>query len=304
MPSWTDRVLWRVNNNLKCTLIQYSCINTITISDHKPVYSLFDVEVKKINRQKYEKLYENMLKDADRKYNDELPHIKVNKFDCNFGSDLLYYDAKQQEIVVTNSGLTRSNVSILFYDPTQAHGDAAQTTPTSSGWLTIHPQTKDRLEPGASYTLELSTCFNASRLPHLNRSKKLEDFLILKCLNGNDVFITISCSYKPTVIGYSLKCLSQLNGSFDAADQTQLTEHVEDKIEKFESDLDELFKSRLRSVSADIQKEKLHSLDSGGSNTAVLTSKIEMYKRTLKDLKQDIIDKDPFFKNNLSHEYT
>ena len=36
LPSWTDRVLYK-SSNLKVNLLKYICINTMTISDHKPV---------------------------------------------------------------------------------------------------------------------------------------------------------------------------------------------------------------------------------------------------------------------------
>lgn len=305
-----------MNNSLNCTQLQYTSINTITISDHKPVYSLFECEAKKINRSKYNKLYESLLKDADRKYNDELPHIKIDKFELNFGVDLLYYDAKQQQMLVSNSGLTRSNVSVLFYDPSQlsANGslDASNSLksssmPPRSCWLSIYPQHKERLAAGASYTVELTTCFNSYTLRRLNRTKKLEDFLIVKCLNGNDAFVTASCTYRPTVIGFSLKCLSQIGSAFDQADEGVLVDVIEDEIGKFEAQLDDKFKTKLRQNTADKQQQQqqLHqqgSLDIS-SSLIILKSKIEIYNRTLRDLKSLIVDSDPYFKNELSSDY-
>ena len=242
-----------------------------------------------------------MLKDADRKYNDELPHIKVSTYELKFGADLLFYDVRKEQLSITNSGQSRSNVNILFYEV-----PSSQSAVTPSCWLTIHPQTKERLEPGASYNVELSTCFSAAPnvLRHLNRAKKLEDFLIVKCVNGNDVFVTASCTYKPTFIGWSLKCLSQISdgASFNATDQSVLADVVEAEIDRFERELDEIFKSRLIANSTDIQKEKLHGVETSAS-TSILGSKLEMYNRTLKDLSQMIVEKDPYFGNELSAEY-
>ena len=43
IPAWTDRILFKVNNDLKCLI--YDVIN-INYSDHKPVYGLFELEFK------------------------------------------------------------------------------------------------------------------------------------------------------------------------------------------------------------------------------------------------------------------
>ena len=42
IPAWTDRILYKKSNNVKC--IKYDKIN-IKISDHRPVYALFEINV-------------------------------------------------------------------------------------------------------------------------------------------------------------------------------------------------------------------------------------------------------------------
>jgi hypothetical protein len=153
LPSWTDRILWKSMNS-KVNQIQYSCINTITISDHKPVYALFDVEIKKIDDKKYNKIYERLLKETDKRYNEEMPRISIDKFEFNFG-DCLFYDQKSCYLIVKNDGLTRTNVDIQFYDPklisTNDELDGLQQTNSqhyaykSNQWVTIDPQHKEKL---------------------------------------------------------------------------------------------------------------------------------------------------------------
>ena len=41
-PGWTDRILYKKSNNIKC--IKYDRIN-IKISDHRPVFGLFEINV-------------------------------------------------------------------------------------------------------------------------------------------------------------------------------------------------------------------------------------------------------------------
>eukprot|EP00698_Gefionella_okellyi_P006764 TRINITY_DN1620_c0_g1_i2.p2 TRINITY_DN1620_c0_g1~~TRINITY_DN1620_c0_g1_i2.p2 ORF type:complete len:161 (+),score=28.41 TRINITY_DN1620_c0_g1_i2:571-1053(+) len=43
VPSWTDRVLWKRNPNIK--LLEYNSVQTLRISDHRPVYATFLVNI-------------------------------------------------------------------------------------------------------------------------------------------------------------------------------------------------------------------------------------------------------------------
>ena len=115
LPSWTDRILWK-STNTKVNLVQYSCINTMTISDHKPVYALFDVDVKKIDEKKFNNIYNKLLKDllieTDKKTNDEMPRIAIDKYEHKF-ENCLFYDQKSVHFNIRNEGkeLNTSNVN-------------------------------------------------------------------------------------------------------------------------------------------------------------------------------------------------
>jgi len=43
-PSWCDRILWSANESIKCT--HYSSIDSLSLSDHKPVYGIYLITVK------------------------------------------------------------------------------------------------------------------------------------------------------------------------------------------------------------------------------------------------------------------
>lgn len=338
LPSWTDRILWKASN-IKINLVQYSCINTITISDHKPVYALFDVEVKKIDEKKFNKIYDALLKDSDRRLNEEMPRISIEKFDYKF-ADCSFYDQKAIQINVKNDGLTRSNVDVQFYDPSTTLPDKNNETDFSidtmnqryqhkmSQWCTIYPQHKERVEPGTSYKINVSTNLNYSNLIRLNKNQSVDDFLIVRCLNGNDVFVTISCEYRPSVIGFSLKTLSTLpkDKSFDSFEKkNELIDEHETHLENFERNLDAIWLHSLKFLSTELEKknaEKLFgSLESNNvkssktskfysESTPALTfetasdSKAELFKTLMLNLKQEIVDKDKYFKNDLSDEWS
>lgn len=350
LPSWTDRILWKAINT-KVNLVQYSCINTITISDHKPVYALFDIDVKKINEKAFNKIYDSLLKDSDRKLNDEMPRISIEKYDYKF-QECRFYDQKSLQLIVKNDGLTRSNVDVQFYDPNLTSDKEFDFTTDElsseiknqnnrsnqqkmNQWCAINPRHKERIEPGASYKIEIITNFNINVLSRFNKNPMVDDFLILRCLNGNDIFVTLSVEYKPTIIGFSLKTLSAIGKSFDQCNFKELMETHEVQLEKFESNINSMWLHSLKFLSAEMEKKKAEKLFENlnmdkstksklaansstkpsktkfySESTAELTfdspsdSKIELYKTVLLNLKSEIIDKDEYFNNDLSSEYT
>ena len=50
VPSWCDRILWRVNN--KVIQQVFSSIQEVTFSDHRPVFAQFEVYTQKLNQEK------------------------------------------------------------------------------------------------------------------------------------------------------------------------------------------------------------------------------------------------------------
>ncbi len=44
-PAWCDRIVYKVDKNSKCEVEDYNSINDYKISDHKPVYGLYCINV-------------------------------------------------------------------------------------------------------------------------------------------------------------------------------------------------------------------------------------------------------------------
>lgn len=261
LPSWCDRVLYR-SSELKCELVQYSCVNTITISDHKPVYALLELQVKRVDQKKKQKLYDDLLKESDRKVNEEMPRIAIEKFEFNF-DECMYYEKRKMTLVVKNEGVSRANVVLFFYDNDEISGKSSSSKSSDKNWISMMPTHREKLEPGGSFEVDLAINFRIQQLARLNKNKNLDDFLILRCLNGNDLFVTLSCVYVPSIIGISLKALSTLNQAgqtFGNCDQTNLIEQVETRIDSYEKRIDEMFKEQLRVNTVTVQKEQVDKM--------------------------------------------
>jgi hypothetical protein len=159
-------------------------------------------------------------------------------------------------------------VDAFFFDNSRPAESSSKHS--SQQWINIHPTRKERLEPNATYSLALTTAFNYRLLGRLNTTRKLDDFLILRSLNGNDLFISLNCVYKPTIIGVSLRALSTLNKperggggeevSFEKCNQVELIGSVEIKIDAYEKRMDELFREKLKECSSRLQKEHIEKI--------------------------------------------
>lgn len=66
-PAWCDRILFRRNENLE--LIKYDKVNYLN-SDHKPVFGIFNIGVKKIIHEEKERIL------RDLKVNNELKRTR------------------------------------------------------------------------------------------------------------------------------------------------------------------------------------------------------------------------------------
>jgi phosphatidylinositol-bisphosphatase len=254
LPSWTDRVLWKcMDSNDMVELVQYSAIQTITISDHKPVYGIFNVKLKQINKEKHRKYLDSLLKESDRKQNEDRPKIKLlSDAELNFGS-LSFYQTKTMEIELKNDGQTNVSFDTFVhfvhpkdgntlkfeenhFGPNAAHNQP-QTTSISTlynQWFKIKPYKLDSFKPNSIVKIQLSVDFNQYNLVRLNRRLHLEDILVIKCLGGNDLFVNIVCDYVPTIIGASLKALGTLSQPFVKCDMCKFFNQTEENFRQTE----------------------------------------------------------------------
>jgi hypothetical protein len=208
--------------------VQYSCINTLTCSDHKPVYAIFSTEVKRIDVKQQKKIYDNLLKESDRKKNEERPRICLltQPPELNFGP-ISYYQRKTLSFEIKNEGKSISSVEIDLHinDSKLNEGQIcfinnhfnSQSSMTEKNlqsvlneWIKMNRTRIYLPKPGQIFVFEVSNNFSNTNIARLNRQKHLDDILIVKCINGNDLFVNVCCDYLPTIMGVSLKVLSFL----------------------------------------------------------------------------------------------
>ena len=79
VPAWCDRILyWTKDRNVKVSQSEYTSIEKVMFSDHKPVRAVFKLATRIVDNKKKSKVYEEVLREGDRKANDMLPQIQLS----------------------------------------------------------------------------------------------------------------------------------------------------------------------------------------------------------------------------------
>ncbi|KAI1718146.1 endonuclease/Exonuclease/phosphatase family domain-containing protein [Ditylenchus destructor] len=162
IPAWCDRILyWTRDKCIKVQQSNYTSIEKVIFSDHKPVCCTFRMEVKRIDHQKRNAIYEELLRDADRRSNDMLPMISLSQTEFKFGE--VYFDQPAIAILgIKNTGQTPTR---FFF--AKQHQD----NNTPKNWLTgIVPPIPDlscilvlRLDQGRDYFVVINAKYAGTK---------------------------------------------------------------------------------------------------------------------------------------------
>jgi len=69
IPSWCDRILFKKNSNVE--IVKYDRVNYLT-SDHKPIYGIYKVNVKRILAKEKEKIIKELKESTEISNNIDL----------------------------------------------------------------------------------------------------------------------------------------------------------------------------------------------------------------------------------------
>jgi phosphatidylinositol-bisphosphatase len=85
-PAWTDRVLYIANPDIPVQQTSYAGHPEITMSDHRPVSAVFNVEVDTFEKKRYEAVLHHLFRKVVRlEESEERPDIKVDALSIDLG---------------------------------------------------------------------------------------------------------------------------------------------------------------------------------------------------------------------------
>ncbi|KAI6233008.1 IPPc domain-containing protein [Aphelenchoides fujianensis] len=182
VPAWCDRILyWTRDKNVRMRQCTYTSCADVVFSDHKPVTSLLKLEVKKIDKQKRLAIYDELLKETDKKQNNMLPSLSLSKTEFDFGT--VYFDqAAVGVLVLKNMGATATR----FHFASQ------------------HQDRKERGRRGhvAHDHSELLVCVKNPEAAKVTERVQLSCILVIRLDKGRDYFVVVSALYEPPSFGH------------------------------------------------------------------------------------------------------
>lgn len=196
-PAWCDRILWKGESVKQ---LCYRSHPTLLYSDHKPVSSLFESQVKVVDVIKQRNIYEEVMKKLDKLENEFLPQVTLDKLEVNFNK-VHFIESKIQTITIANTGQVP-----VHFEFKKKLNDARYC----KDWLSIKPY-ESFLKPGEKCDVDLEVFVDKRIAYKLNAGKdKIYDILVLHLEGGKDFFIIVSGTYIPGCFGASLEALVRI----------------------------------------------------------------------------------------------
>ena len=205
MPAWCDRILF-FRNPLKphdwTVPKAYNSCMSMESSDHKPVNAIFDVQIRKVDLEKYSATLSTISQELDRFENEAIPVLSLDTTRLNFMS-IKYLVPKTQYIVMQNTG------KVVFKFKCK---DICGTDGSNEPWCTATPAS-GALLPGAKMTLQINVLVHAKLCCSLNMGdSKLTDILVIETEqeHGKDYFVEVHGDWVPTCFGCDIGMIVDL----------------------------------------------------------------------------------------------
>ena len=202
IPFRCDRILWKVKgtqDRTSVSLLEYTSIPTLLLSDHKPVRALFEVQVSVIIEEKRRNVFREIMLLLDKWENDNMPRVNLPKNAVKF-TTLTFDTPIGQTSSVENTGNVPAPFSFI---------PKGNELTWCKSWCKIVPSC-GTIPPHTSIQLQVTVHVNRESVMEMETSSQdilLEDTIILRIENGRDYFITVSGIYLPSCFGAPLETL-------------------------------------------------------------------------------------------------
>lgn len=207
IPSWTDRILWK-GDEIK--QLRYERVE-LSSSDHKPVRSLFEVQINTIVEKKKKKkaATQKLIRQLDDWENEYLPKVKMSTLELNF-SDVCFGKKRSNTAVIENVGLS----SATFEFQAKMEGE-----PFCEPWLTITPEF-GIIPPGQKTTITFTIEVDKTVAHKLNTGEsKLQDVVIISLGDtAPSYFFSINGNYIKSCFGATIDWLIGVLGAVQTVD--------------------------------------------------------------------------------------
>eukprot|EP01133_Synstelium_polycarpum_P001192 gene1192-1373_t len=196
-PAWCDRVLWKTSKTAENVGILAYKRHELLSSDHRPVSASFIIKVRAIIPDVRNRIYQEIVKDLDKKENDSMPDATINTNSIDFET-IKFMTPVTKHLVLENVGQVIARFKFI---------PKLEERILCKSWLKISP-IAGMMIPKEKVTIELTVYVDnlTSHAFNIN-GESMDDILILHLENGKDYFISIQGNFQNTFFGNSLENL-------------------------------------------------------------------------------------------------
>jgi phosphatidylinositol-bisphosphatase len=203
-PSFTDRIFFRAmtapDSGAALTIKEYNSLMEYRVSDHKPVYAMFELECRLIDAAKRKTVVDSVLKQSDSIENSSKRTISVTPTEL-LVDDAIVLRAAEGAVVIEQTTaaavIPNGEDDALEWD-LDLDSDIITATPTHG----VLPR-------GAKQYIHFRTILPVQK--HTTQSMAAA-VAILRLGNGQDIFVPVEFRAQPTCLGASLDLLSRMSG--------------------------------------------------------------------------------------------
>ena len=235
-PAWTDRILWKGDN---ISQRNYESIQTLKVSDHKPVFALFQTGITLINEEKQHKILNDVFNNFTNLEYKHLPRIRISFNEMPLDFNILHFDTikfnESQTKRITIENISEVQVKFKLKKNDIGHR-FSQSGSISRPWVVVTPL-KGTIPPNEKCSLDVKVHVRSeqARKISLCGETKLNDIIIIRVPNLSDTFITVTGTYHRGSFGMNIDTLCKTNvpiPSMPNNDRLQLDRKY-DKTDKF-----------------------------------------------------------------------
>jgi phosphatidylinositol-bisphosphatase len=193
-PAWCDRVLWREQIENSVRQLTYGCAKLIP-SDHHPVSSAFDVDLRITIEKKEQDVYSELVNTLEFWRNTNRPQADVSGLTIDL--DEVCYDVKSTyPVTITNTGTTLLPWHFV---------NKLEESKICKRWVSVD-KISGLLLPNESMEIKVTVLIDNKTAHALNQGKDtLGDLLVLRLENCKDYYVVLSGSYARSCYGMALE---------------------------------------------------------------------------------------------------
>uniref|UniRef100_A0A1I8GZY7 IPPc domain-containing protein n=1 Tax=Macrostomum lignano TaxID=282301 RepID=A0A1I8GZY7_9PLAT len=209
IPSWCDRVLFH-SASVPCKVIKYDCFLSNQMSDHKPVACVLQVDIAKVNQERRQRVYREVIRLIDQLENAILPQCVLDPgHEISFGQ-VAFFETYETGVSLRNTG--RVPVRWHFNGSDAFGGD------TCPAFMRLTPTTS-RIDVDSQQSIKLSLSLKDRHIAEAMRRWaeeqpnpvfRPEDILVVVLTGGKHFFLIPQADLVPTCFGLPLAVACRL----------------------------------------------------------------------------------------------